>query len=76
MKLKITAIGLFGIGVLCSSKTAGAANNDPLILYTLVLIILGGLIGFPYLMTALKNRLSKKKSIENEPMDDDSETAS
>ncbi len=71
MKTKITWICLLGFGVLCSSKTAGSANNDPLILYALALIILGMLIGFPYIMAALKKRLSKK-SLKNKTEGDTS----
>lgn len=36
--------------------TAGAANNDPLILYAVAILILGGLIGYPYLLKFVKRK--------------------
>ncbi len=65
MKTKFFLFSMFCLN-LAYAGVAGSANNDPLIFYAIVLLILGALIGTPYLIKFIKNKMKKSEQINGE----------
>lgn len=66
MKIKFLFFCLLCFNITHASKTAGGANSDPLILYAIAILILGGLIGFPYFIKFIKKKWGAMKNENGE----------
>jgi hypothetical protein len=57
MKTTFLFVGLLYFSLANGSMTAGAANNDTLILYSAVILVLALLIGSPYFIRYIKRKI-------------------